>query len=401
MTSTLVSLFFVVVFGLFAMVIVFLFVEVLAALLSRTQYELRRSSESRPVTTVLIPAHNEESGIVKTLEAIKLQLLPHDQLLVVADNCSDMTAKLARTSGATVIERNDLGRRGKGYALDFGIAFLKKNHPEIVVACDADITLGANALEKLIWKAYLLQKPAQGKYLLKLPGDCSPRTHVSAFAFLFKNFVRPLGLSRLGGGCLLTGTGMAFPWDLIKDAPLASGNIVEDMQLGIDLAIAGNTPVFCPDVEVISDMAPDTTAERTQRKRWEHGHILTMRSQVRRLFVEALKQRRHELLLLGLELAVPPLASLVLLWSGLFCIVMILTVMHILPISLFISFAFLALLLLITIVSGWFRFGREMLPLKHIIVIPFYILYKTPIYMSFLIKPKKEWVRTSRDNKNQ
>ena len=75
---------------------------------------------SRAPLAVLVPAHDEEEGIAATLAAVLAQLGPHDRLLVVADNCSDATAAVARAAGAEVVERSsDL--RGKGYALAHGI----------------------------------------------------------------------------------------------------------------------------------------------------------------------------------------------------------------------------------------------------------------------------------------
>src|SRR5262249_14964254 len=92
----------------------------------------------RPRLAVLVPAHNESRGLLPTLSDIRSQLLPHDRLLVVADNCTDDTADVARAEGAEVIERHDLSRLGKGYALDYGLRHLSFDPPEIVIAIDAD-----------------------------------------------------------------------------------------------------------------------------------------------------------------------------------------------------------------------------------------------------------------------
>jgi len=381
--------------------ILFLGVEVFAALMPATGEKKIKPKEARPPTTILIPAHNEEHGIKATLEVIAHQMLPQDQLLVVADNCSDRTAIIARDLGAIVLERNDDNHRGKGYALDFGLTFLKNNPPEVIIICDADISILPDTLEKLIWCAHIQQQPVQAKYILHLPSEVNARVRISAFAFFFKNFVRPLGLSRLGGGCLLTGTGMAFPWNLIKDAPLASRNIVEDMQLGIDLAIAGKSPMFCPDAVVISEMAPDSKSHYVQRTRWEHGHMLTIRTQVTRLIWQSFKQRRLDLLLLGGELAVPPLASLVILLCGVFCVTIILTMFQLLPVCFVAGVGGGTLVLFISILFAWLHFGKEILSFQHLLAIPFYLIYKMPIYISFLVRPKKEWVRTSREFKDK
>src|SRR5262249_43681155 len=74
---------------------------------------------------VLVPAHNEEAVLAATLSRVNRELRDGDSTLVVADNCTDGTARVARQAGATVIERTDPVRRGKGFALDFGVQALK------------------------------------------------------------------------------------------------------------------------------------------------------------------------------------------------------------------------------------------------------------------------------------
>src|SRR5438105_1471528 len=93
-------------------------VEALAALLPRRRRPA--AAACRPRCAVLVPAHDEEAGVGRTLEAVRAQLAPGDRVLVVADNCADRTAAVAAAAGADVAERRDPARRGKGYALDFG-----------------------------------------------------------------------------------------------------------------------------------------------------------------------------------------------------------------------------------------------------------------------------------------
>ena len=101
--------------GLFIPIMVF-FVECTAALFSRRQL-VWKAMESRPRVDVLVPAHNEASGITATIKSLLPQLIAQDRLVVIADNCDDETAVIARTLGATVIERYDHNHWGKGYAL--------------------------------------------------------------------------------------------------------------------------------------------------------------------------------------------------------------------------------------------------------------------------------------------
>jgi cellulose synthase/poly-beta-1,6-N-acetylglucosamine synthase-like glycosyltransferase len=127
-----------------------LVVELVAA-----QLPARREANdptTRLTCAVLIPAHNEETGIGPTLSSILPQLGAGDRVLVVADNCTDATAAVARASGAEVVERTDATRRGKGYALDFGVRTLEKAPPAVVVIVDADCTLESGSLDRLVRK---------------------------------------------------------------------------------------------------------------------------------------------------------------------------------------------------------------------------------------------------------
>src|SRR6476469_7481059 len=92
--------------ALLLMPLAVLTVECLAALLPgrRTAYT---PAGARPLCVVLVPAHDEESGLPPTLAGLRSQLRPGDRLLVVADNCTDRTAAVARAAGAEVVERHD------------------------------------------------------------------------------------------------------------------------------------------------------------------------------------------------------------------------------------------------------------------------------------------------------
>jgi cellulose synthase/poly-beta-1,6-N-acetylglucosamine synthase-like glycosyltransferase len=316
---------------------------------------------------------------------------------VIADNCTDETAAIARQQGATVLERHNLQQRGKGYALDYGLQQLSADPPDVVVMVDADCRVEPGGIETIAQQSALLQKPVQALYLMETPPTPSPKDSISALAFLVKNLVRPLGLTQLGQPCLLTGTGMAFPWDVLPTISLASGNIVEDMQLGLDLAIAGSAPYFCGAAQVTGVLPQQAVAATSQRKRWEHGHLQTLLTQVPRLVKAALQQKRGDLLALALDLSVPPLSLLVMLWfaatiiAGLFSIFTGIWIPTLL-------FSFEGILMVTAIVIAWVNFGQDKISGKTLLSVPFYILWKIPLYFAFVFKPQKDWVRTQRDS---
>lgn len=374
-----------------------LFVECSAALFPSRQPEWHATTP-RPRIDVLVPAHNEASGIGATLETLLPQLTTQDRLVVIADNCNDETADVARTFGATVIERHepDRSRRGKGYALDYGLRFIEVDPPEVVVLVDADCIVHEGTIDKIVRQAIASARPVQATYLMEQPDNPKLNDLLSMLAVTVKNLVRPSGLNLLGLPCLLTGSGMAFPWSVICKASLASSNIVEDMQLALDLAIAGYAPVFCVAAKVTGLLPQQQHATKSQRTRWEHGHLQTLLMQVPRLVKASVRQKRFELFAIALDLCVPPLSLLVMMWAaamggtllagglGASWIPTVLLAME-------------GLLISISIVGAWAKFGRANLPILTLLAVPLYILWKIPLYFAFLVRPQTKWIRTERD----
>lgn len=374
---------------------VMLFIECIASLIPLPRRTAKQVSR-HPNLAVLVPAHNEEAGISTTINNLLQELSPQDQLVVVADNCSDNTAAIARQLGATVIERHDPEHRGKGYALDFGVQFLAKQPPDVVVIVDADCWVKSGSILQIAKLAMTKNRPVQATYLIDVPEKLSPKNAVSILAFTVKNLVRPVGLARLNLPCLLTGTGMAFPWKVLSNSPLASGNIVEDMKLGLDLAIAGFSPVFCAEALVTSIPPQKDQSAKSQRTRWEHGHLQTMLTQVPRLLKAFLQTFNIHLLALALDLLIPPLSLLVIAWF-------VLTLLALLGIwagaSLLpgVLLGTNGVLIVTAILMAWAKYCRKTLPVQVLLSVPLYIIWKFPLYFAFLFNRQKAWVRTERD----
>ncbi len=374
---------------------VFLLVECLLAIAAYRRQQATPPTSAVPTFSVLIPAHNEESGIEKTLAGLIPEVSDPAQILVVADNCQDRTADLARAKGVRVLERQDPDRRGKGYALDFGLRELAQDDLDVVVMVDADCSVTPGTIQQIAVEAFQRQHPVQAVYVMEQPPNPSLRDRVSAFALTVKNRVRAAGLSKLGVPIPLGGTGMAFPWQSLTQVDLASGHIVEDMKLGMDLAIAGYRPQLSLTTQVIGLLPKDTTAATSQRTRWEHGHLQVLKTYVPKLLREAIRQRRWDLLALACDLAIPPLALWSLIGVGLTAIAAVLAVFAQWPLALGVQLLADGVLLL-TILLCWAVWGRTHLGFAQLLAIPLYILWKIPIYIKAVLNPEKVWVRTKR-----
>jgi cellulose synthase/poly-beta-1,6-N-acetylglucosamine synthase-like glycosyltransferase len=378
-------------------VVMALFLEILSASRARGRsFELERLPDSWPRVAVLIPAHNEGAGVVPTLADAKSQLRGTDRLLVVADNCDDDTAAVARAEGAEVHERRDPERRGKGYALSAGVAHLSGDPPDVVIIVDADCRLLPGAVERLASTCAQRQRATQASYMMRAPPGATLRYDVAEFAWRIKNFVRPLGLYRLDLPCPLTGSGMAFPWRTIRSANLASGNIVEDMALGIELAMRGEPPLFCPQAHVTSTFPLSTKGGETQRRRWQHGHLQTIVQSFGPLIRIGIVNRRFDQIALALDLAIPPLSSLVVAASTGVVIAFAMRWALLWSAPLYFAGAD-AIILVSAIALAWVFHGQDILPLGALPKIVPYVLSQLHIYRSILkSKGPAQWTRTDR-----
>ncbi len=393
---------------------------------------------SRPPAVVLIPAHDEEAGLDATLRTLMPTLAPGDRVLVVADNCNDKTADVARRHAADVVERRDPTRRGKGYALECGINAIAESdrvagveskspqpvarsagdgeaptpatlsnlphpapgtqHPApspTIIFLDADCQVTPSTVDALARAVAATDRPVQGLNLSE--SDAAGVQAVSSLGFHFKNLVRPAGLDRIGVPCHLMGTGMALPWSLASTARFAGGNLVEDMQLGIDLAIAGHPTAFCRDALVTSRLPTGRKAFLSQRTRWEHGHLRTSLTQIPQLLRAFVARRDLRLLGIALDLTVPPFSMLVFAWLAALAATGVAAALGASPVPA-LMLAGAGVGIAVAVVVGWARHCRRAIPWTAFASIPIYMLRKLPIYLSFLTRrSQRDWVRTERE----
>jgi hypothetical protein len=355
----------------------------------------RAAAGPRPRLAVVVPAHDEEDGIARTLAAVRPQLAPGDRLLVVADNCADATAARAREAGAEVVERFHATARGKGFALAFGLDHLRADPPPAIVFVDADCDLAPGALDALLDDLVRTGRPVQALYLMTAPADAGLGRRLAEFAWRVRNRVRPGGWHALGLPCQLMGTGMAFTWEMLRDAPLANASIVEDMKLGIDLAGRGAAPVFCERAQVTSAFPDSAAAASTQRTRWEHGHLEMILREVPAMLLRAARRGDPRLAGMALDLAVPPLALL----AGLLALAWALAAAAWAlggGAAALAAASALGAVFAGAVLVAWAARGRDLVRPGELLAVPGYILAKAPLYLRFVTKRQKAWVRTDR-----
>lgn len=262
---------------------------------------------------VIVPAHDEEGGIEATVQSLFTMAYPtdHFRVLVIADNCTDRTARIARGAGARVIERHDAGRRGKGYALATAIDQSAADaFADAVVVVDADTLVSANLLGALAARIREGAQAMQAEYEVRNP-DASWRTRLTAIAFALFHTTRSFGRERLGLSCGLRGNGMCFTHALLREVPHRATSIVEDIEYGIALGLRGIRVVYVAEAAVAGEMPERGAAAASQRERWEQGRRLLVRQYLPALVRRAVTRRDPIALDLAVDLMVPPLTSLV------------------------------------------------------------------------------------------
>jgi 1,2-diacylglycerol 3-beta-glucosyltransferase len=224
---------------------------------------------------VLIPARDEQGQIGAAVESVLGSDYPSHlrDVVVIADNCSDETASVARAAGAEVWERSDPVLASKGAALEWALGRLAcADDWDAVVLLDADGRLHSGFLETT--NARLLDGAAvvQGERRVVNAGTniVSWLSQVSSAA---QWVLRPRGRARLGAAAKLLGSGMVIRREVLDVCPWRVSGLAEDTEYWLALLTHGIRPVQEPRA-VVSDIAPtDMAAARVQRSRWEAGKV--------------------------------------------------------------------------------------------------------------------------------
>jgi cellulose synthase/poly-beta-1,6-N-acetylglucosamine synthase-like glycosyltransferase len=227
---------------------------------------------------VVIPAHNEEESIASCLQSLfscnNISRLA--RVFVIADNCTDRTAEVARACGASVIERQDRHRRGKGHALFFAFQRLMQMDFGAFVVIDADTRVEPNLLDECAKAFDRGVQALQCPYLVSNP-DGANSTRLLDVALRAFNMVRPRGRDRLGFSAGILGNGFGMTREVLQRVPYTAHSIVEDLEYHIALVDAGLRVHYIPTTAVYGEMPAAAHGRSTQRARWEGGRLRILR----------------------------------------------------------------------------------------------------------------------------
>lgn len=243
---------------------------------------------------IIVAAHNEEQVIVQLLENLFVLKYPRNlyDVFVVADNCNDRTAQLAREAGAFVYERFNLEQRGKGYAMEwiFAKLFRMKKQYDAVVVFDADNLVHPNFLQEMNNHLCNGEQLIQGYLDAKNPHD----TWVSgtfAMSFWLSNHITNCAKYNIGLSSVLGGTGMCISTAVLRKFGWGATCLTEDAEFTMKVLLEG-IPTTWAHNAIVYDEKPLTFMQSwNQRKRWAQGLFDVAGRYIPKLLVQGIKRR--------------------------------------------------------------------------------------------------------------
>lgn len=243
----------------------------------------------------IIPAHNEEMVLGNLIESLKNQNYPKDKydIYVIADNCTDMTKKIAEDAGAIVYERRSpMEERTKGHALQW---FLRKKIAEdapydAFCVFDADNIVDENFLVNMNKKLCQGEEVVQGYRDIKNPTDSWVSAGYAIFYWMMNRFYH-LARYNLGLSPLINGTGFMVKFDVVKPNGWETETLTEDIEFSLQRIIAGKKLGWSTDAIVYDEQPVEFKQSWSQRSRWTVGHIQCMGIYTKQLAV-AVKEKK-------------------------------------------------------------------------------------------------------------
>ena len=242
----------------------------------------------------IIPAHNEELVVRNLIESLKKQEYPKELLdiYVIADNCTDATAEIARDAGVIVYERFDESKKTKGYAMQWFLAKKIEENADYDAFCvfDADNIVDSKFIENMNKKLCQGETVVQGYRDIKNPTDTWITAGYAIFYWTMNRFYH-LARYNLGLSPLINGTGFMVKFDIIKPEGWNTKTLTEDIEFSLKNIIKGNKLGWAVDAKVYDEQPLGFKQSWKQRTRWTVGHIQCMQEYTKALAV-AVKERK-------------------------------------------------------------------------------------------------------------
>ena len=243
----------------------------------------------------IIPAHNEEAVVGNLIESLKNQTYNKDlyDIYVIADNCTDNTAKIAKKAGAIVYERFDETKKTKGYALNW---FLQQKIAEdapydAFFVFDADNIVDKNFIKNMNKKLCQGEDVVQGYRDIKNPSDNWITAGYAIFYWQMHRFYH-LARYNLGLSPLLNGTGFMVKFDVIKPQGWDTETLTEDIEFSLKRIIKGKKLGWATDAIVYDEQPTGFKQSWPQRSRWTVGHIQCIKKYTKDLAIAAKENKK-------------------------------------------------------------------------------------------------------------
>lgn len=390
------------IFILFILGGVLLYLAILSILSMFNRLRIVETSDTLNRFAIIVPAHNEEISVGKTIKSLFEVDYPMEQfdVIVVADNCTDRTVEIAKKHGATVYERTNKINRGKGYALRWcmDLLFTTKSNYDAITIIDADSVISKNFLSVLNYYISKGSKAIQTADLVA-PQPDAWSSEVTRLGFLLYNFVRPLGRKVINCSAGVRGNGMCFTTKTLKKVPWNTYSLNEDLEYGIILLLNGINVDFAPEAIVLATMPKSEKNAESQRARWERGRFPIIKKYSTRLLKFSIKKFSYRTFDAFIELITPPFVNSVAFSVLMFIINLILFLLGIAFAKIFLILWTIVILAAIThVVVGLFSARADQMLINAFLYIPKYIIWKLLLYFKgFRSNKKNEWIRTTRE----
>jgi len=242
----------------------------------------------------IIPAHNEEVVIANLVNSLKKQDYPKElfDIYVIADNCTDRTAEIAKEAGAIVYERFDAQHKTKGYALQWFLQQKIKEDAPYDAFCvfDADNIVDVNFIKNMNKKLCQGETVVQGYRDIKNPTDSWISAGYAIFYWTMNRFYH-LARYNVGLSPLINGTGFMVRFDAIKPDGWDTKTLTEDIEFSLKRIIKGKKLGWAVDAIVYDEQPVGFKQSWSQRSRWTVGHIQCMKEYTKQLAV-AVKEHK-------------------------------------------------------------------------------------------------------------